>query len=761
MKLAAFVVVTTLLAFRNIIRCSEILEFNRHIRPFLLNQHPIFITNGKVSLADRNLQTFHAEQISSVLAYDFKKLLIDYANPTYLRGNITGRHHSLFIWTRFPSFIHIFPNDTNKEVYGCQYRFLHNSGLSLKFHPKIISVIITQEHSAVHERSDMDPSRSFKNNPLVETLVDYYDFALYFKPKDTKSFNFKLLEISSASILKFCTDPFFAPKVSLVHFESCKKSPFNGQNINSSNIGNCITNTLQIVSETNLNLSRFGIELTAHDFRGHPTYGGCLSHRISKNDIKFSNNFRDISVQNILLEELVIGLPVSFNCVQKEKRDLIILRLRFSPEGSTPMIKDWDIQVPSSLLNHEEFNFITCDGVRQKNDFMGYLEPFDAQTWLGIITSLLIYTSAIAMLVSRSPNTSFMNSYLSSLFMNLSYLTGVANVPLKVMGNFRLNTIRMLMFSWGIATIVLCCVYSSLVTSNVIAPKTLVSPWTEYKQLEKFTKVFGLNNHAEKLRMDGYSKADKSDLISRYRFAFGSKVSMLWFVEMRNKQFAKYEQKGGCDVLSGNSSTCEADRKKTFKFLDSYRYAVRSDVQKLKEILSVCTHTALIDRENAIDGFLHIWNQDEHVPPMVKGTSFFQQSYTWTMSHTWVLRKLLSFRLTAFTATGIIGFWERFCLKHCKKPPEFSELQSPPIIFKTNTFKPQKLQSNMSTLFFILLIAFALSILCFLGERCFFITSECFILFLSYRTDINVRQFNQFIINTSNSCIRLFNKFPV
>jgi hypothetical protein len=101
---------------------------------------------------------------------------------------------------------------------------------------------------------------------------------------------------------------------------------------------------------------------------------------------------------------------------------------------------------------------------------------------------------------------------------------------------------------------------------------------------------------------------------------------MLWFVEMRNKQFAKYEQKSGCDVLSGNSSTCEADRKKTFKFLDSYRYAVRSDVQKLKEILSVCTNTALIDRKKSTDGFLHIWNQDQHVPPTVKGTSFFNRA---------------------------------------------------------------------------------------------------------------------------------------
>jgi hypothetical protein len=77
---------------------------------------------------------------------------------------------------------------------------------------------------------------------------------------------------------------------------------------------------------------------------------------------------------------------------------------------------------------------------------------------------------------------------------------------------------------------------------------------------------------------------------------------------------------------------------------------------------------------------------------MVKGTSFFQQSYTWTMSDTWLFRKLLNSRLKAFTTSGIIGFWENFCLKYCKKPPE---LQNLPIISKARTFKAQRLGSNL------------------------------------------------------------------
>jgi hypothetical protein len=596
-------------------------------------------------------------------------------------------------------------------------------------------VIITLEHSTVHQES-----RTLEYKSHIETAVDYYDFAFYFKPKDTNYFHLKILEISSVSVLKLSTDSFIASKVSLVHFESCEKSPLKVQNINITNIGNCIANTLEIVSENNLNLSRFGIELKAHDFKGRLTFGNCLSQRISKNEttLQFSNNFENVSVQDILLKELVRGLPASFNCAQKGKGDLIILSLRFSPHGSKQSNMYYDFQVSSSLHNHEEFIFLTCDGVRHKIDFGGYLEPFDAQTWFGIIISLLIISGLMAILVSHSPNTSFIDSCLRSFFMNFSFLTGVANAPLNLIVNFQLNAIRMLIFSWGIATIVLCSLYSSLVTTNVVAPKALVSPWTEYKQLEKFAKVFGLNNPRLMLRIDGYSKAVKSDPEKLYYFGGGSKVSRLWRDEVKNKLFAKYKPDDHCYPVSGNSSSCQASRKKLFEFIDSYTYALRSDVLKLKEKLSVCTNTAFIDTETSINCFLHIWNQDEHLPSMVKGTSFFLESYSWTMSHTWLLRKLLNSRLNAFTTSGIIGFWERFCLKHCKKSQELSELQNPPTNSKAATFNAQKLESNISSLFFILLITFAISILCLLGERFFRLTSECLTLFLSYRTVNNV-----------------------
>jgi hypothetical protein len=131
----------------------------------------------------------------------------------------------------------------------------------------------------------------------------------------------------------------------------------------------------------------------------------------------------------------------------------------------------------------------------------------------------------------------------------------------------------------------------------------------------------------------------KSNPWNRIRFAMGSKVSHLWFIGMIIKLYAHYKLDRSCSMVSGNSSTCQAFQNKSFEFLNSYRYVVRSDIRKLKEILSLCTNTAFIDTETSIDNFLYIWNQDEHLPSMVKGplSPFFQQSQSWTMSNTFEL----------------------------------------------------------------------------------------------------------------------------
>jgi hypothetical protein len=492
MKVGTFEIVTALFSFLNMVSGFEILQFNIHIRPFLLNQHPIFITHRKVLAPDKNLQTFHAEEISSVLVYDFQQLQVDSANLEYLSRqkenfNITGRLYSTFIWTKFPSFLHLFPVDTNNEVYNCQAQFLIYSRLGLTTRPKTISVIITVKNSRTHKKSGGNLLRRFGNKKIVELSVDYYDFALYFKPKDIQPLKFKLFEISSVSVLKFCLGCSAAPKVSWVHFESCKNSTLKTQIINL----NCIDKILQIVSEPGLNLSRFGIEPKAHDFEGRQTYGSCESQKIFENDIKmpFSNNFTNVFVQNILLQELVRGLATISNCVWKAKRDLIVVSLLFSPIGNTQRYVYFDFQASSSLRNQRAFNFLTCDGVRKKIDFMGYLDPFDAQTWLGTIVSLLICSCLMSILVSRSQNTSFMDSYSRSFFMNFSFLTGVANAPLKLAVNYQMNTIRILLLSWGITTIVLCTVYSSLVTTKL--PQNYLFPHgpntNNWRNLQKYS----------------------------------------------------------------------------------------------------------------------------------------------------------------------------------------------------------------------------------------------------------------------------------
>jgi hypothetical protein len=137
------------------------------------------------------------------------------------------------------------------------------------------------------------------------------------------------------------------------------------------------------------------------------------------------------------------------------------------------------------------------------------------------------------------------------------------------------------------------------------------------------------------LRMDRASKADKSDPSRRYGLSQGSKVSRLWLGEIETKIFSRYTSRGECNIFHAKSTSCQASRRKSLEFINSYSYAFRSDVQKLKEKLSICRNTAYIDTETSIDNFLHIWNQDEHFPSMMKGNPFFQLSYDSTISDTW------------------------------------------------------------------------------------------------------------------------------
>jgi hypothetical protein len=170
MKLTAFAAIVTLVAFPSLVNCSEIFDLMKYIRPFLLNQHPIFVTCGNVPLPDKNVQSVHAQEISSVLVYDFKKVHIaELAQTSRWEElcNIRGMYNSRFMWRRPPSFIHIYPDDPSIEVYGCQYIFLLKSGLGFRTRPKINSVIITLESSTIHQNKQLqqgEQQRCYSHN---------------------------------------------------------------------------------------------------------------------------------------------------------------------------------------------------------------------------------------------------------------------------------------------------------------------------------------------------------------------------------------------------------------------------------------------------------------------------------------------------------------------------------------------------------------------------------------------------------------------
>jgi hypothetical protein len=207
-KLAVFVAVTNLVAFQSYVVYSELFEFNKHVRPLLLNQHPIFITHGNLSLPNANFEAFHAEEISSLLVYDFQKIRMDSTTFAYLTGYMRRRQYTLFMWTKYPTFVHIFPNETLTEVYNFQYQFMICSGLRFNTRPKINSVIIALADSIIPQMSNADLLLKMRYKNAVQALVDHYDFALYLQCNNRRLSKAKSYEISSVSVLNLCSGCF-------------------------------------------------------------------------------------------------------------------------------------------------------------------------------------------------------------------------------------------------------------------------------------------------------------------------------------------------------------------------------------------------------------------------------------------------------------------------------------------------------------------------------------------------------------------------
>jgi hypothetical protein len=144
---------------------------------------------------------------------------------------------------------------------------------------------------------------------------------------------------------------------------------------------NCINETLQVVSETNQNLSRFSIVLETCDIDSREHYGNCLTPDMFKHDstVSLLGNFKNTFIQNLLLQELFRGLPISYNCLRERNEESIVINVRFFPQSNRQMQVQYEFQASGSFQTHDAFNFLTCDGVRKKMDFMAYLVTFYAK----------------------------------------------------------------------------------------------------------------------------------------------------------------------------------------------------------------------------------------------------------------------------------------------------------------------------------------------------------------------------------------------
>jgi hypothetical protein len=720
----AFELFTAIAALHTLVSCSERFQGVAYLRPFLLNTHPVVVSHGGVSLTDITFKLLHAE-VSSLLIYDYRRLQLDSANKKTVQNskrfpslkNVTGRYFDKFIWKKLPSFIHTFPMEPMEEVYSCQYQFLTNSGLGFTTRPRIYSVILTNKISLIHQGAPKGYPWAFFVKQLFESTVDYFDFAVQLDLVDAECLKFvQYTDVHSVSLLKFC-GMFCTPKtkVSLHLVESC--NPSKGIS--------CLERALETVSDEKLNLSKFAIEIDSLNTINHKTSDTCFPGELIKQSFKISSNFSNYFVQDLLANQLFKGFPVLDQCKSKESEGLIYIKISFAPvyETDTGSPTSFDSGSFISLLNAESFTFLTCDGMKSEIGFTGYLEPFDANTWLLTLLSLLVYSFIMSIKLYNVGNIKFLDCFLSPICMNFSYLTGVSNIHLDSLlrdaPRISLTVPRILMIFWMIGSFILCSLYSSLVTSNVIAPKKMNSSWTDYKQLMRFSKVFAVENEKDWSVVDRAYKSDNTVLRNREDLMYGSKVSKLWYLEYKSMVFNTSDKKTSCSVRfkSGNPIWCEAYYKELLQFLDSYRLVRRGEVSEIQKILSVCTKTAYFDTVDSIDRFkLLMEAQGESLPQLAKGNPFYEQRFFWAVKYTWVFRRILEFRLKAFTVSGIIQFWESFCKKYCKQQTGKINTNQVPTISNPKSFKPQGLQSNLMSLFYAIFILLSASSLCFLLE---------------------------------------------
>jgi hypothetical protein len=326
---------------------------------------------------------------------------------------------------KLPSFIHVFPKEIWKEVYGCQYRFLGRSGLGFTTRPKMYSVILTNDTSLILQKAEKKLAwgwdKNYKDN--LEPSVDYFQFAIQIEDEGAQFFKFeKHTDIHSVSLLKFC-GPLCNPLVSLNQVVSCNRR----QDLN------CITRVIEErVSDTTINMSKYIIEIDSQNMIRHATSDSYFNGDLIKQHLKISSNFSTYLVQDLLANQLFKGLPVLDECKGKHPQGLIYITIFFVPvvETDTDPV---DSRSFVSLLNAEGFTFLTCDGMKSETDFTGYLEPFDTNIWLLTLCSLRLVSFTMSIKLYNAGKMNFLDYFLNTLCMNLSYLTGVSNISLDSM----------------------------------------------------------------------------------------------------------------------------------------------------------------------------------------------------------------------------------------------------------------------------------------------------------------------------------------
>jgi hypothetical protein len=377
-------------------------------------------------------------------------------------------------------------------------------------------------------------------------------------------------------------------------------------------------------------------------------------------------------------------------------------------------VRGWSIAHHQTILDLEGFSFITCDGIYQSLSYGAYLKPFQTEVWAALAFSI---ASSIFLLVGLVNSLKVYGKWhglprdefgIQSVLFTLIALLLETEIFIGSIGKSK--HFRLFMFTWLFASLILSTAYRGDNISTVIVPST------SQKLFEKFGQLQGFRLYTEEL----HSRAEEGHPPAQNRRSMLGYAFQVYVMNRYGTDVMKKVEKGYNVTVTEsfqNPTLLKVVSAEDLKVLSLYKNIIPVDaagkngLQIARSHTQNCSKTAYVAHDSVTnDLLLALQTSPERTFYMGK-ESLFSLPNTLTFSKSG--GDHLSRRADAVVRSGIYNHWNRL-IQYKKKLSEKRKvvLQNTP----NNDEVTISLQSNIVTLFIILLALLTLSFIVFCLE---------------------------------------------